>query len=60
MDPAGNRDRSRPLASRPFRPLLLVQFYLLAPPRQTDVFYDEVVARSRFESLSGKDANQAA
>ena len=46
------RDRSDPFP--------VVQFYLLAPPRQTEVFYDEVVARSRFETLSGKDANQAA
>lgn len=46
------RDRSDPFP--------VVQFYLLAPPRQTEVLYDEAVARSRFETLSGKDENQAA
>lgn len=46
------RDRSDPFP--------VVQFYLLAPPRQTEVLYDEAVARSRFESLSGKDETQAA
>lgn len=46
------RDRSDPFP--------VTQFYLLAPPRQTEVLYDEARARAQFADVSGKDANQAA
>ena len=46
------RDRSDPF------PVSL--FYLLAPPHQAEVFYDETLARARFTMLSAKSENQAA
>jgi len=46
------RDRSDPFP--------VTQFYLLAPPRQAEVLYDEVRARARFAVLTDGDANQAA
>lgn len=41
-------------------PFPVVQFYLVAPPRQTEVLYDETLSRARFASLTSKDANEAA
>ncbi|HEX8470846.1 MAG TPA: hypothetical protein VF633_07030 [Brevundimonas sp.] len=41
-------------------PFPVTQFYLIAPPRQTEVLYDETRARAQFALSSGKDANQAA
>lgn len=40
-------------------PFPVIQFYVLAPPRQTEVFYAEDLARSRFDALAGKAATQA-
>lgn len=33
-------------------PFPVTQFYLLAPPRQAEIFYDEAAARARFEALA--------
>ena len=41
-------------------PFPVTQFYLLAPPRQTQVLYDEALARDQFLILIPKDENQAA
>ncbi len=41
-------------------PYPVVQFYLLAPPHQTEVFYDEVSARTRYDALASTAANQSA
>ncbi|AQR62063.1 hypothetical protein BZG35_10720 [Brevundimonas sp. LM2] len=46
------RDRSDPFP--------VTQFYLLAPPRQTEVLYDETQARARFAALSAPEATRAA
>lgn len=41
-------------------PFPVTQFYLLAPPRQTEVLYDEALARSRLLALAPNDETQAA
>jgi len=41
-------------------PFPVVQFYLLAPPRQTEVLYDEARARAQLAALGSRDASQAA
>ena len=46
------RDRSDPF------PVSL--YYLIAPPRQTEVLYGEAKARAQFSDWSASDANQAA
>lgn len=40
-------------------PIPVTQFYLLAPPRQTQIFYNEGEARGRFEALSSVGASPA-
>lgn len=57
LETAGNtvlwrRDRSDPFP--------VTQFYLVAPPRQTEVLYDEARARAQFSALSGSDTAAAA
>lgn len=46
------RDRSDPV------PVSL--FYVLAPPRQAEVLYDETKARAQFSALSSRAKHQAA
>ncbi|QTC92833.1 hypothetical protein [Brevundimonas goettingensis] len=46
------RDRSDPFP--------VTQFYLLAPPRQSEVFYDEALARQQFAALGPRTADEAA
>ena len=46
------RDRSDPFP--------VTMFYVLAPPRQTEVFYDETKAQAQFDALSAIEANNAA
>jgi len=46
------RDRSDPFP--------VTMFYVVAPPRQTEVLYDELGARARFSSVTSRDRDQAA
>lgn len=46
------RDRSDPFP--------VTMFYVVAPPRQTEVLYDEPRARAQFDALSPRQENQAA
>ncbi|MEN5364412.1 hypothetical protein [Brevundimonas intermedia] len=41
-------------------PVPVTQFYLLAPPRQAQVLYDEARARQEFAILASDDRIQAA
>ena len=41
-------------------PVPVSLYYVLAPPRQAEVLYDEAKARAQFAALSPRDANQAA
>lgn len=41
-------------------PFPVVQFYLLAPPRQAEVLYDEAAARTRYDALASTAANPSA
>lgn len=41
-------------------PFPVIQFYVLAPPRQMEVLYDETRARAQLDALAPRDANQAA
>jgi hypothetical protein len=57
LDAAGSAALWRRERSDPFP---VTQFYVLAPPRQAEVLYDEARARAQFHALSSSDANQAA
>lgn len=41
-------------------PFPVTQFYVVAPPRQTEIFYDEARARALFAALLGRSSEQAA
>lgn len=41
-------------------PVPVSLFYVLAPPRQAEVLYDEARARAQLAALSSRDANQSA
>ena len=41
-------------------PFPVTQFYLLAPPRQAEVLYDEALAGAELLTLAPKDDDQAA
>lgn len=41
-------------------PFPVIQFYLVAPPRQTDVLYDETLARTRFAAFVAAEAAKVA
>lgn len=40
-------------------PFPVTQFYLLAPPRQTEILYSEVEARARFGALTSVPSEPA-
>jgi len=41
-------------------PVPVTMFYVVAPPRQSEVAYVEAQARSLFDKLSSRDAGRAA
>ncbi|MBI2262759.1 MAG: hypothetical protein HYU62_13975 [Caulobacterales bacterium] len=41
-------------------PAPVVMYYIVAPPRQSEILYDEIKARARFNELAGASGMDAA